>query len=117
MKDIEEMIADAKAEEEVKAEQAKTVKEQVGDSFRKSIEDALTGRTVNVDLEEYVFLRNEHEDLKRLINIILNSLDLGYSGDYLTIKNERQMINAIKVLYPEAYTKILEVKGLKAEDE
>lgn len=118
--DIEELIADAKAEEEVAREQEKAAKEQAfKDELREQLKEKLFTKResakVTIDLDEYVELKLKAADFDRILKAIVSSIELSYSKEYLRIKNDDNVIDTIKVLYPEAYDAIFE--DLLAEDE
>ena len=108
MLEIEEVIADAKAEEEVQR-----------DNFREGLKDTLNAKKedtkVSVDLTEYVLLKQKEKDLDRLVNIIIDDAELNYTNDGLRLKDYEELFNAFKVLYPEAYDHLL--KNAKHDNE
>lgn len=123
--DIEELIADAKAEEEVAREQAKAEKtntfredlkahlvDALGDSIREKRENKIT-----IDLYEYILLKQKATDLDRILNAIVDELELNYSKDYLRIKNGERIADTIRVLYPDVYDHLLAVELEQAENE
>lgn len=90
---IEEMIADAQAEEAVK-NSTETTTERI----EKPVE-----QNVSINLQEYIVLKNKELDLDRLIAAIVNNVELNYDGSALDIKNSRRLVEAFRILYPEAY--------------
>ena len=120
MKDIEEMIADAKAEEEVAREQAKAVnntndfreelKVQLAEAFKPKKSD-----NVVIDLDEYVALNNKAMDLDRILNAIVDGLELNYNKEKLRYNGGSDLADVIRILYPDAYNALYaaELKGLK----
>lgn len=97
---IDEVIADAMAEEQVAAETKKTKKP----SFQpKSL--------ATIDLEEYVMLRQIEADHKRLLGLIIDACELGYSKTELRMYGE-DVLQYIRMIYPEEYeTRLAELKG------
>ena len=101
--DIEEIIADARAEEEVAREMAKG---NFRDELRGKLKEAFTPReeeSVRIDLREYVTLVNKAMDLDRVLNAIVDNLKLSYNNEYLRLDDETKVVDAFRVLYPEAY--------------
>ena len=102
--DIEEIIADARAEEEVAREMAKS---NFRDELRGKLKEAFTPReeeSVRIDLREYVTLVNKAMDLDRVLNAIVDNLELSYNNEYLKLDNYgEKVVDAFRVLYPEAY--------------
>lgn len=127
--DIEEMIADAKAEEEVAREQeraARAAKEEKAredfrDTLREQLKDALKVRNdeskVTIPLSEYVILKQKEADLDRILNALVDDIELNYSKDALRIRGGERAIEAIRVLYPEAYDALLAAEIDRAERE
>lgn len=109
--DIEEMIVDAKAEEEVKAEQEKAAKvKKAKEDFRKQLSEQLReafstkeDAKVTISLSEYVLLKQKEIDLERIVNNLLNGLVLSYNNEYLKYGDGEEIGNLIKLLYPELY--------------
>ena len=105
-KDIEEIIADARAEEEVAREQAAAMENTFKDELRGKLKEAFTPReeeSVRIDLREYVTLVNKAMDLDRVLNTIVDNLTLSYNKEYLRLDDESKVVDAFMVLYPEAY--------------
>jgi len=123
--DIEEMIADAKAEEEVAREQAKAAKEEKAredfrNVLRKGLNEALSNKNdsnVTVSLKEYVILKQKEQDLDRIMSVIVDNLELSYNNEYLRISSGENIIDAFRVLYPTAYDTIFEAELKRAENE
>lgn len=124
--DIEEMIADAKAEEEVAREQERAAKEEKAredfrDTLRAQLKDALKVRNdeskVTIPLSEYVILKQKEADLDRILNALVDDIELNYSKDALRIRGGERAIEAIRVLYPEAYDALLAAEIDRAERE
>lgn len=93
MNNIDEMIADAKAEEEIALEMKKTKKP----SFQ-----PIAKNLVSIDVEEYVVLRQIEAEHKRLINLILDGCELGYNKEDLRIYDD-DVVAYIRLIYPTAY--------------
>ncbi len=105
MLEIEEVIADAKAEEEAKKEadfKAK-LKEGLQDAFKQE------EPKVSITVQEYVLLKQKELDLERLVNIIIDDVELNYNNE-LRLKSYDNIIDAFKVLYPEAYAHLVAVE-------
>lgn len=123
--DIEEIIADAKAEEEVAREQEKAAKEEKAredfrDALREQLKDALIPRRddekVTISLKEYITLKQKEVDLDRILNVMVDSAYLNYSKDELRLNGDR-VIEVMRVLYPEAYDALLAAEIDRAERE
>ena len=98
---IDEVIADAKAEETVEARMKQAIKKP---SFQpKSL--------ATIDLEEYVMLRQIEADHKRLLGLIIDACELGYSKTELRMYGD-DVLQYIRMIYPEEYeTRLAELKG------
>lgn len=110
---IEELIADARAEEEV----ARLMKDEEDgvriwaqpdfrDELRDKLKEAFTPReeeNVRIALREYVTLVNKAMDLDRILNAIVDNLKLSYNNEYLRLDDDDKVVDAFRVLYPEAY--------------
>ena len=104
--DIEEIIADARAEEEVAREQAAAKEKSFRDELREKLKETFRPReeeSVKIDLREYVTLVNKAMDLDRVLNAIVDNLKLSYNNEYLRLDDETKVVDAFRVLYPEAY--------------
>ena len=99
MIEIEEMIADAKAEEETKNTVEKIKKYIAPEKVRDS--------KVTIDLDEYIELKLKEQNHIRLADVIASTLELDYYGSELRITNEREILNAFKLLYPNTYYDLL----------
>lgn len=126
--DIEEMIVDAKAEEEVAREQeraAKAAKEEKAredfrDTLREQLKEALIPKDeskVTISLSEYVILKQKEADLDRILNAIVDGLGLSYSKEYLSLKESENVVDAFRVLYPDVYDALLAAELERAEHE
>lgn len=123
--DIEELIADARAEEEVAAEQERAAKEEKAredfrDTLREQLKEALIPKSdnkVTISLSEYVILKQKEADLDRILNAIVDGLGLSYSKEYLSLKESENVVDAIRVLYPDVYDALLAAELERAEHE
>lgn len=108
--DIEEIIADARAEEEVAREMAGKAKDTFRDELREKLKEAFKPREeekVTITLDEYVVLVNKSMDLDRVLNAIVGCLRVSsYNKDRLVLHDEHKVVDAFRVLYPEAYNEI-----------
>ena len=119
---IDEMIADAKAEEEVEKEQAKATKEEEKKKeFKDFIKDVFTpinDSKVTISLREYTLLLQKEIDLQRILDAIVDGLELGYNKEYLILNKRENVVDAIRVLYPDIYDHLLsQAKTESAEKE
>ena len=127
MKNIDELIADAQAEEEVAREQEKAAKEEkereeFRNTLRKGLNEALSSKVdnkVTISLKEYVILKQKETDLDRILNALVDDLELNYGKDALRVRGGERITEAIRVLYPEAYDTLLaaEIDRAEREDE
>lgn len=96
MTDIENFIAEAKKEE---------AKEPKIRPFNK---------VVSVDLQEYLELKQMETDFARIMGAIVESFGLSWNKDRLTIAHEGEIMDVVKVLYPELCK--TQFERLKAEE-
>lgn len=123
--DIEELIADARAEEEVAAEQERAAREEKAredfrDTLREQLKEALIPKSdnkVTISLSEYVILKQKEADLDRILNAIVDGLGLSYSKEYLSLKESENVVDAFRVLYPDVYDHLLAAELEHAEHE
>jgi len=118
--DIEEIIADARAEEEVAREQAAAKEKSFKDELREKLRETFRPREeerVTITLSEYVILTNKAMDLDRVLNAIVDNLKLSYNHEFLTLYNDDKVVDAFRVLYPEAYGALLAAELDKAAQE
>ena len=123
--DIEEMIADARAEEEVAAEQERAAREEKAredfrDTLREQLKEALIPKSdnkVTISLSEYVILKQKEADLDRILNAIVDVLGLSYNKEYLSLKESENVVDAFRVLYPDVYDALLAAELERAEHE
>lgn len=118
--DIEEMIADAKAEEEVATEREKAARQKKStdnlkkDFICKELKDTLKNivkeladnneeQTVTISLDEYISLVFMARDLDILKKAIERALKLSYDNDYLTIYDGKEIVESFKTLFYEEY--------------
>ena len=57
-------------------------------------------------------------DLDRILNAIVDNLTLSYNKEYLRLEDESKVVDAFRVLYPEAYDALLaaELDRLERQD-
>ena len=124
--ELEELIADARAEEEVAAEQERAAREEKAredfrNTLREQLKDALKVRNdeskVTIPLSEYVILKQKEADLDRILNALVDDIELNYSKDALRIRGGERAIEAIRVLYPDVYDHLLAAEIDRAERE
>ena len=117
-KRIEDIIAEARAEEELLNQEVNTGDTDFREAIKKTLEENLKDRPkVTIDIEEYILLRQKDKDLERLLHTILDCLELDYLGKDLMIKDERKIKDTIKILYTAAYDAILEAELENAKEE
>lgn len=123
--DIEELIADARAEEEVAREQERAAREEKAredfrDTLREQLKEALIPKSdnkVTISLSEYVILKQKEADLDRILNAIVDGLGLSYSKEYLSLKESENVVDAFRVFYPDVYDHLLAAELEHAEHE
>ena len=107
---IEELIADAKAEEETK----KSVQDDLTDAFmrkfaadlNKGAEEKTKGGAVTIPLAEYVQLKQMELDYDRLFSAIMESFGLSYRHDHLIISQDDIILQTFKVLHAEEFKEL-----------
>lgn len=118
--EIEELIADARAEEEVARamSEAKVDKsiEDFKDYTRHELKKAfapLEEDKVMIGVSEYVDLKQKELDLGRLLEVIDNFLEYDETteGLYMSVEGAIEIKNTFKALYPEIYKGILVERG------
>jgi hypothetical protein len=127
-KEIDEAIADALAVEEVEKAQLEEMlkkgieeadekaREDFKDILREHLNSHMPGVKVEVDLDEYVALKQKETDLDRILTPIMKHLKLSYGGDYLIIDSDSiEIARTIKALYPNEYDNIY--KSLLKDEE
>ena len=116
MGNIDEAIADARAEEEVAKEQAiessenkfrEDLKAHLIDAFKDNVK-LNKENSVTLSLNEYLILKFKERDLENIISAIIPNLTLGYDGESLRLNNKSDVVDVIKVIYPDMYEAILE---------
>lgn len=107
MDDINEIIADAIAEEEVAKENGYTIP-KVGIAER-------TTEVIAVDLENYIALRKMRDDYIKLLDIIERSMELSKYDKNLRLDGE-EVVNFYRINYRDLYNHIVEELKAKAED-
>lgn len=115
---IEELIADARAEEEVSRKQAETFKEEIARKLKEKRPEKKAESMVAIPLREYVELTQKSLDFDRILDALANSFE--YSDIYkeLLLKDRKSDIaNAYKVLFPGEYNAIYEEERIKVEAE
>jgi hypothetical protein len=109
MKNIDEVIADAMAEEEVRNEIEKQAEEDFKNDAREVLKDhfkeVIDSRVNNVTipLSEYLALKFKEMDLGRLIGSIYGNLELTYSKEGLRLDESERVVDTFRVLYPNMY--------------
>lgn len=115
---IEELIADARAEEEVSRKQTETFKEEIARKLKEKNPERKAEALVSVPLSEYLDLYQKSVDYARFLTAIENSLE--YSEIYKTLvvrDRDSDVMNCFKLLYPGAYAEIFEEERIKVEAE
>lgn len=104
MEDINEMIKNFKAEEE---QERNT---NWGETLRQLKDKEEKGRDskVTITLDEYLVLKAKEMDLDRIMRSIVGALTLSYNSEFLSIRESGGIVDAFRVLFPEAYEKIYE---------
>lgn len=105
---MDEMIADARAEEEVRKAQ---IEAKIAETKKDSTK-------VNIDLEEYVGLRMAFEDYKKLVDSIFKGCRYYKYGADISINEDKVVMTMLKLNFPELYLDtLLKLKEEKeAED-
>lgn len=105
---IEELIADAKAEEEAK----NAVQDDFTNALMKTVTANLNkeaeskGASVTVSLAEYVQLKQMELDYTRLFSAIMESFGLSYRHDHLIISQDDIILQTFKVLHAEEFKEL-----------
>ena len=113
--EIDEMIADAKAEEQVtqNAAKAEDREKDFRDTLRNRLKEALTPKDdekVTIRLDEYTVLTHKAMDLDRLLNAIVSCMELNYNKSGLRVYYDNRIIETFRALYPEVYESIYELE-------
>lgn len=98
-KTIDEVIADAMAEEEVAKDFKSNLKNEVAQAFGTQ----KTEQTVTISLEEYLLLKSKEMDLERLLGAVFDDLKLSYNEKGLDISDGANIVATFKVLYGQLY--------------
>ena len=124
--EIDEAIADAIAEEEVKKEQIKAeaqekakasatdFREELKKLLKQNFSERSKENSVTLDLNEYLILKFKERDLELLVATILSNLKLSYDKEYLRLADSDKVVDVINVLYPDVYDDLLDT--LNEED-
>ncbi len=126
-KSIDEIIADAQAEEEVEREQEKArAKKKIADDFKAELKKSVKAmldeiyeekeQLVKVPLSEYISLVFMARDLDLFKRAISNNFELSYNGKDLVIRDSTEIEETFKSLYPEEYSDVAALKIIKADD-
>lgn len=110
-KTIDEVIADAMAEEEVAKDFRNNLKNEVAQAFGAQ----KTEQTVTISLEEYLYFNAKNMDFDRVMNAIVKDAALSYDKERLIVSDRENIFNTIKVLFPDIYDNLF--KRLLKEDE
>lgn len=110
-KTIDEVIADAMAEEEVAKDFRNSLKNEVAQAFGAQ----KTEQTVTISLEEYLYFNAKNMDFDRVMSAILKDAALSYDKERLIVSDRENIFNTIKVLFPDIYDNLF--KRLLKEDE
>lgn len=94
---IDEVIADAKAEEEAKLTAEKA------DSM-----ETWQNEKVSTPISSLLVLSQANKDFERLLDVIIASLELNYNGKGLAIRDASPIVEAMVVLYPHLCQDILD---------
>ena len=104
--DMTEVIADARAEEEVMKEQLRKRIQEAGEEAKARIKERLGAvqPMVTISMDEYTALK----DAERIINILWNNLRIhNYDPNVLRVSDDDEIILALKMFYPEKYAEKL----------
>ena len=113
---IEELIADARAEEEVSRKQAETFKEEIARKLKEKRPEKKAESMVAIPLSEYVGLVQKSVDFDRILDALENSFEYSTIYAELVLKDRKSDIaNAYKTLFPGEYNAIYYDEKRKAE--
>lgn len=104
--DMTEVIADARAEEEVMKEQLRKRIQEAGEEAKARIKERLGAvqPMVTISMDEYTALK----DAERVVNTLWNNLrTASYDPNVLRVSNEDEIMIALKLFYPEKYAEKL----------
>lgn len=99
---IDEVIADAKAEEAVLTEE-------------KEVMETWQNEKVSTPISSLLVLSQANKDFERLLDVIVASFELSYNGKDLAIRDAGAIVEAMKVLYPCLCQDVLDI--LQEEEE
>lgn len=115
-KEIDEAIADAMAEEEVEKERIEEMlkqgikdaeadaREDFKDVLREHFSTMKPSIKVEIDLDEYVALKQKETDYDRVLTVIMKHLRLSYNNEYITTDGDvSEVTDVLKALYPKEY--------------
>lgn len=115
-KEIDEAIADAMAEEEVEKERIeemlkqgikdaeKDAREDFKDVLREHFSTMKPSVKVEVDLDEYIALKQKETDYDRVLTVIMKHLRLSYNDEYISTDGDTaEIADVLKALYPKEY--------------
>ena len=113
MENIDEVIADARAEEEVAKEQAiENSENKFREELKAKLKDMMysinADNKVTLSINEYLILKFKERDLETITSAIMSNLILGYDGESLRLNHKNDVVDVIKVIYPDMYDAILE---------
>lgn len=115
---IEELIADARAEEEVSRKQAETFKEEIARKLKEKAPEKKVESMVAIPLSEYVGLVQKSVDFDRILGALEHSFEYSTIYAELVLRDRKSDVaNAYKVLFPVEYNAIYEEERIKAEAE
>ena len=108
---IEELIADAKAEEEVRREQAQddltnALMKSFTANLNKGAEEKTKGGAVTIPLAEYVELKQMELDYDRIFYAIMESFGLSYRHDHLIISQDDIILQTFKVVHTKEFKEL-----------
>lgn len=113
---IEELIADARAEEEVARKQTETFKEEIARKLKEKRPEKKAESMVAIPLSEYVGLVQKSVDFDRILDALENSFEYSTIYAELVLKDRKSDIaNAYKTLFPGEYNAIYYDEKRKAE--
>ena len=92
---IDEMIADAIAEEEVKND-------------NKGMFSKYNEAEITIPLKEYLSLKLMSADFDRIMKGVMNSFGLNYNGESLRVNNGESITEVMNVLYPDIMENLFE---------
>lgn len=97
---IDEVIADAKAEEEANMTLLTAEKADSMETWQ--------GGEVSIPISYLLKLSQANEDFGRLIDIIVTNFELNYNNTDLAIRDPQPIVEAMKVLFPHLCQDILD---------